>query len=44
MTQLLLRLNETFGTMLVASWFRKLATLADLASYIDRQTQARAAE
>ena len=40
MTQLLLHLNQTFGTMLVASRFRKLATLGDLAAHIERHAAA----
>mgnify|MGYP000973370229 FL=1 len=38
--QLLLRLNQTFGTMLVASRFRKLATLGELAAHIERHAPA----
>ncbi len=37
LTQLLLRINQTFGTALVASRFRKLANLAELAAYVARQ-------
>ena len=40
--QLLLRLNQTFGTMLVASRFRKLATLGELAAHIERHEIGRA--
>jgi amino acid adenylation domain-containing protein len=34
-TAMLLRMNRTMGTALVASRFRRLATLADLAAYVD---------
>ncbi len=41
---LLQRLNKTFGTRLVASRFRQLATLADLAEHIDRECASRTVE